>query len=111
MGRFNDGLGQALREAQSKSNVNKVVQPGPKPAPSNLPAFPKAARAKPKTPVQGGGGLRKRWKDPGTGEIYEWDSQHGTVEKYNKRGKHLGEFDPDTGAQTKPADGSRKVTP
>ncbi|MGW2961624.1 colicin E3/pyocin S6 family cytotoxin [Streptomyces sp. NPDC001220] len=46
-----------------------------------------------------------------TGEIYEWDSQHGAVEKYNKRGKHLGEFDPDTGAQTKPADGTRKVTP
>ena len=83
---------------------------GPTPAPKELPAFPDAKRAKPKTPVQGGGGLRKRWvgKD---GSIYEWDSQHGTVEKYNKRGKHLGEYDPVTGEETKPADPSRKVTP
>ncbi|WP_424894287.1 colicin E3/pyocin S6 family cytotoxin [Streptomyces sp. SAI-124] len=43
--------------------------------------------------------------------MYEWDSQHGTVEKYNKRGKHLGEFDANTGAQTKPANPTRKVTP
>jgi hypothetical protein len=83
---------------------------GPQPAPKELKAFPDAKRAKPKTPVQGGGGLRKRWvgKD---GSIYEWDSQHGTVEKYNKRGKHLGEFDPETGEETKSADPSRKVTP
>jgi uncharacterized protein YukE len=81
---------------------------GPKPAPKDLPAFPDAKRAKPKTSVQGGGGLRKRWvgKD---GSIYEWDSQHGTVEKYNKRGKHVGEFDPTTGEQTKPADPTREV--
>ena len=82
----------------------------PQPAPKELKAFPDVKRAKPKTPVQGGGGLRKRWvgKD---GSIYEWDSQHGTVEKYNKRGNHLGEFDPETGEETKPADPSRKVTP
>lgn len=66
--------------------------------------------AKPKTSVQGGGGLRKRWKDK-KGNIYEWDSQHGTVEKYNKRGKHQGEFDPVTGDQTKAADKTRKVEP
>lgn len=29
---------------------------------------------------------------------------HGAVEKYNKRGKHLGEFDPITDEQTKDAD-------
>ncbi|RMK18639.1 hypothetical protein IPC1257_01375 [Pseudomonas aeruginosa] len=33
------------------------------PAPATLPAFPDALRAKPKTSIQGGGGLRKRWKD------------------------------------------------
>ncbi|HBP5547818.1 TPA: hypothetical protein L6B73_18550, partial [Pseudomonas aeruginosa] len=33
------------------------------PAPATLPAFPDALRAKPKTPIQGGGELRKRWKD------------------------------------------------
>ncbi|MFJ4106049.1 colicin E3/pyocin S6 family cytotoxin [Oerskovia enterophila] len=53
------------------------------------------------TPITGGGGLRKRW----TWEkfILEWDSQHGTVEKYNKRGHHMCEFDPLTGEETKPA--------
>lgn len=39
------------------------------------------------------------------------DSQHGTVEKYNKRGKHLGEFDAETGTQTKNADSTREVEP
>jgi len=78
------------------------------PPPKTLPGFPDAKPVKPKTPVQGGGGLRKRWKDP-QGNIYEWDSQHGRVEKYNKRGKHQGEYDPNSGKQTKPADPNRKV--
>jgi hypothetical protein len=78
------------------------------PPPRSLPAFPDAAPAARKTPVQGGGGLRKRWKDP-DGLIYEWDSQHGTVEKYTKKGRHMGEFDAETGTQTKPADPARSV--
>lgn len=53
-------------------------------------------RSQEKTPVQGGGGMRRRWKDD-DGNIYEWDSQHGTVEKYSRSGKHLGEFDAETG--------------
>jgi hypothetical protein len=77
--------------------------------PKNLPAFPDAERVKPKTPVQGGGKLRTRWKDR-DGNIYEWDYQHGQVEVYNKRGNtHLGQFDPDTGEQTKPGDPNRSV--
>ena len=72
------------------------------PAPKEIKGIPGLNHAKPKTSVQGGGGLRKRWKDK-KGNIYEWDSQHGAVEKYNKRGKHQGEFDPATGAQTKAA--------
>lgn len=55
-----------------------------------------------------GGGLRKRWKTR-DGSILEWDSQHGAVEMYNKRGKHLGEFDPETGQQTKDANKTREV--
>lgn len=44
------------------------------------------------------------------GKIDEWDSQHGTVEVYDKTGhKHLGEFDSVTGEQTKPADPMRRV--
>jgi len=82
------------------------------PAPSSLPGFPDAMRVKPKTPVQGGGGLRKRWKRP-NGCICEWDSQHGEVEMYNKRGKHMGAFDPNTceAIPGKVADPTRTVEP
>ncbi|RON55037.1 colicin E3/pyocin S6 family cytotoxin [Pseudomonas frederiksbergensis] len=78
--------------------------------PDFLAAFPDAKWASPKTSIKGGGGLRPRWKDR-SGTIYEWDFQHGAVEKYNKRGKHLGEFDHETGTQNKPADPTRKVEP
>jgi len=74
-----------------------------------LPAFPDAKRAPRKTAIQGGGQLRARWKDS-KGKIYEWDSQHGTVEVYDRSGRnHLGEFNHITGEQTKPADPTRKV--
>jgi hypothetical protein len=78
------------------------------PAPKGLTAFPDAVKVVFKTKVQGGGGTRRRWKD-GKGRIYEWDSQHGAVEMYDKQGKHLGEYDPLTGEQTKPAKPGRKV--
>ena len=55
------------------------------PAPKELPGFPDARRVKPRTSVQGGGGMRARWEDKKF--IYEWDSQHGEVEKYNKKGR------------------------
>lgn len=80
------------------------------PPPKGLTAFPDAKVAPRKTPLQGGGGVRKRWKTK-DGVIFEWDSQHGTVEKYNKRGKHLGEFNHETGEQTKDADKKREVEP
>lgn len=80
------------------------------PAPNSLPGIPDAKPVKRKTPVQGGGGLRKRWKDA-NGNIYEWDSQHGDLEKYNKNGQHQGSIDPDTGEQTKPPVKGRKVEP
>lgn len=80
--------------------------PAPRGAPP-LPAFPEAKKAKEKTYVQGGGKKRPRWKDKK--RIYEWDSQHGKVEVYDKNGKHLGEFDHITGKQTKPKDPTRKV--
>jgi len=80
------------------------------PAPKGLTAFPNATRATRKTPIKGGGGLRKRWKTP-NGKIFEWDSQHGAVEMYDKRGRHLGEYHTTTSEQTKPADNTRKVEP
>ena len=74
-------------------------------------AFPHLKRVKEKTPISGGGGKkRRRWKDQ-DGNIYEWDSLHGRVEKYNARGKHLGEYDPDTGDLTKPADPTMRIEP
>ena len=73
-------------------------------------SIPDAVAAPRKTPRQGAGGLRKRWI--GTdGRIYEWDYQHGTVEMYNRRGRHLGEYDPTTGRELKPPDPTRRVTP
>lgn len=83
---------------------------GYQPAPTALSGFPNAVKVKKKTSVQGGGKLRPRWRDS-DGNIYEWDFQHGAVEKYNKRGKHLGEFDHITGEQTKAPDNTRKIEP
>ncbi|CAN7562378.1 colicin E3/pyocin S6 family cytotoxin [Pseudomonas brassicacearum] len=75
-----------------------------------IPAFPDLVRGRSKTPVQGGGGIRPHWHDR-KGNIYEWDRQHGALEKYNPRGNHLGEFNHITGEQTKKADETRKVEP
>ena len=80
------------------------------PPPDHLLAFPAAKEAKRKTPISGGGGKRKRWKDD-EGYIYEWDSAHGAVEKYDRRGRHLGEFNPVTGEKNKDADPVRRVEP
>ncbi len=73
-------------------------------------AFPNAKPAKRKTVVQGGRGLRKRWKDD-EGKIYEWDSRHGAIEVYDNTGKHIGEFDFETGEQRKSAVAGRTVEP
>lgn len=82
---------------------------GPFPPPKDLPGIPGAKRAPPKTP-RSGGGLRKRWREA-DGRIYEWDSLHGTVEVYDKQGKHLGEWDPITGKKLKDANPDYKVEP
>ncbi|MHC8411605.1 colicin E3/pyocin S6 family cytotoxin [Pseudomonas sp. Hz4] len=70
--------------------------------PMALPAFPDAFPVKSKSSVQGGGGKRSRWKDR-KGRIYEWDSKTGAIEIYDKQGKHLGEFNHETGEQIDPA--------
>jgi Cytotoxic/Domain of unknown function (DUF4157) len=96
---------QAARRAANSTRALKYI-----PAPKTLRAFPNARAAKPKTAVQGGGKLRARWKDD-DGNIFEWDSQHGTVERYNKNGKHQGEFDANSGQMTKGPDKNRTVEP
>lgn len=81
------------------------------PAPRGNPSgFPDLQPMKRKTSVQGGGGMRKRWED-NEGRIYEWDSRHGTLEKYDRTGKHLGEFDAGTGAQLKGPNAARRIEP
>lgn len=80
------------------------------PAPKDIPGIDGLVPVRRKTAVRGGGMRRKRWKDAG-GNIYEWDYQHGTVEKYDSRGRHQGEFDPNSGEQTKPRDPNRRVEP
>jgi hypothetical protein len=95
------------------SMLERVLEPRqqshlPVKAPKELPAFPDAIRVEPKSFVQGGGTMRRRWETKKN--IFEWDSRHGTVEVYNKQGtQHLGEFDPHTGKQLKPADPTRKT--
>ncbi len=71
-------------------------------APKFLAAFPDTYPVKAKAHVQGGGRKRERWLDR-KGRIYEWDYENGTVELYTKQGNHLGEFNAQTGEQTKPA--------
>jgi filamentous hemagglutinin len=74
----------------------------PKPKTEEITGFPGLKE------VRGVGG-RPRWVDS-KGKIYEWDKQHGAVEVYDKTGKkHLGEFDPKTGKQTKPGDPGRST--
>ena len=57
-----------------------------------------------------GAGMRQRWKDE-DGTIFEWDYQHGHLEVFDRRGKHLGGFDPDTGRQLSRAVATRRVEP
>ncbi|WP_312177485.1 colicin E3/pyocin S6 family cytotoxin [Chryseobacterium sp.] len=74
------------------------------PPPKTLPGIPDA-----KPSGQRGG--RKQWRDS-NGTIYEWDGQHGEVEVYNKRGKHQGAKNPDTGEwKDKPAKPDRDFKP
>ena len=77
--------------------------------PDELPAFPDARKVRPKTVFAGG--KRMRWRVAQTGMILEWDYRHGRIEAYNRAGRHLGEFDPVTGAQLKPAKPGHRVKP
>lgn len=40
---------------------------------------------------------QKVWRSQARKRYYTWDSVHGEVEVYTKRGKHLGAIDPVTG--------------
>ncbi len=110
--------GKKKKEAKPKKEKNKPERKGtlpeghnyhPAPKPHEIEGIPKLKVGKNKTNKKGGG-ERKRYVDKDK-NIYEWDSQHGELEKYNRRGKHQGAFDPKTGKQTKPANPQRRVEP
>ena len=45
------------------------------------------------------------------GTILDWDYQHGRVEKYDDRGDHSGEFDPETGEKVGSPEPTRTLQP
>jgi len=51
----------------------------------------------------------KRWRSFDKERIYTWDSLHGEIEVFNKRGRHLGALDPVNGMLIKPAKNGRKI--
>jgi hypothetical protein len=72
--------------------------------------FENLKKAKPKTPRQGGAGLRERWVDEKGRRLYEWDSQHGELEIYlASDGNHIGAFSHISGEQLKPANKKRNI--
>jgi hypothetical protein len=85
---------------EKKGTKGHVGHSGPVKAPTTLEGIPEAKLVDRKT-------HRKRWECKKY--IYEWDSLHGTVEKYNKNGKHLGEYCPKSGQNLKPAVPGRKT--
>jgi hypothetical protein len=52
---------------------------------------------------------KKVWRSPDGLRLYTWDSQHGEVEVYNRRGFHLGVADAVSGEVFKPAVRGRKI--
>ncbi|PRD45428.1 hypothetical protein C5748_04095 [Phyllobacterium phragmitis] len=88
------GLSNVVLSSNNSGNGDQKYFPPPK-APGEITGFPGLTPGKPI-------GGRARWYD-NKGNIYEWDYQHGALEKYDKTGKkHLGEYDPKTGKRTKP---------
>ena len=77
--------------------------------PDFLRARPEAKKVRSKT-IFAGNRRRRRWRDP-DGTIYEWDYQHGTVEVYDRYGRHLGEINPDAGERISGPVATRRVEP
>lgn len=49
------------------------------------------------------------WRRPDGKRFYTWDSLHGEIEVFNRRGKHLGAADASTGRLTKGAVEGRSI--
>ncbi|SUT96552.1 Colicin-E3 [Actinobacillus lignieresii] len=85
-GRENQGLNVSPKIAGFAKKVknpnvsNRDWKYIPAPKKDEITGIKGLTEAKRKTSIQGGGKLRNRWKDS-EGNIYEWDSQHGTYRK------------------------------
>ena len=51
---------------------------------------------------------QRRWRNEKGDRIYTWDSLHGEIEVFDKRGKHIGVLDTE-GSFIKPAVKGRKI--
>lgn len=71
----------------------------PKPVPSFLDTCDKLR-------VQGN---QQIWASKDRNNYYTWDSLHGEIEGFDKRGRHLGAFHALSGEQTKEAVRGRKI--
>ena len=51
----------------------------------------------------------RRWRSTDGNRIFTWDSLHGEIEVFNKRGRHLGAIDPIHGNLIKDAVPGRSI--
>lgn len=51
----------------------------------------------------------RRWRSSDGKRLYTWDSLHGEIEVFNKRGRHLGVIDPIHGNLIKDAVKGRRI--
>ncbi|WP_432199800.1 colicin E3/pyocin S6 family cytotoxin [Erythrobacter sp. W53] len=51
----------------------------------------------------------KRWRSADGKLLFTWDSLHGEIEVFNRRGKHIGVADAFTGLIKKPAVNGRSI--
>lgn len=51
----------------------------------------------------------QRWRSPDGARIWTWDSLHGEIEGFTRRGYHVGVFDPKTGARIGEAIPGRRI--
>lgn len=52
---------------------------------------------------------QRRWRNQEGDRIWEWDSLHGHVEGYTRRGRHVGVFDAQTGERIGNAVPGRRI--